>query len=300
MPGSRLTSACSTLLAVSFLLGACSSNDEPASEPAPPTTDISATTTAAPVTTAATTTAATAPVETTTTIRPTPEGEPCRQEGLHKYDLGNTYICVDEQFEPYMDDNLEFIGDHPTLIAKYDQFLADREARRTTTTIDDRPTEDEARLALAPTAQAWIAAPSADTYALLASEADRQNAGRDPIPLADATDNFWYRMQLLIEYPGNDSLVHRQLDLMDIDGALATFASGTYRVGDGANQIQPGVYVADTGDTPFDGCYWATLDDAGDIIDNNFIGSGFRAVANVGTNAFSVEFDRCGVFVQQP
>ncbi len=77
-----------------------------------------------------------------------------------------------------------------------------------------------------------------------------------------------------------------------------SFRSGTYRVGNGSDEVPPGTYVAES-DTPFDGCYWETLDSSGDIIDNNFVGSGFRVVANVPSGALSVEFDRCGTFWKQ-
>jgi len=77
-----------------------------------------------------------------------------------------------------------------------------------------------------------------------------------------------------------------------------SFGSGTYRVGNGPDEVPPGSYVTER-DTPFDGCYWETLDSSGDIIDNNFVGSGFRVAATVSSGALSVEFDRCGTFWQQ-
>lgn len=72
------------------------------------------------------------------------------------------------------------------------------------------------------------------------------------------------------------------------------FFSGTYRVG---NDIQPGTYAAEAEDEPFEGCYWALLDESGEIIDNNFVRSGFRVEIVVPSSAYSLTVERCGQFL---
>ncbi|WP_291280028.1 hypothetical protein [Galactobacter sp.] len=76
------------------------------------------------------------------------------------------------------------------------------------------------------------------------------------------------------------------------------FTDGTYRVGD---DIQPGTYVVqvDEDETAFSGCYWERTDANGNIIDNNFINSGFRAQAIVGASDYSFSSNECGEWVKQ-
>lgn len=76
------------------------------------------------------------------------------------------------------------------------------------------------------------------------------------------------------------------------EAAGERFGSGTFRVG---TDIQPGRYVVER-DTPFDGCYWERTDAAGEIIDNNFINSGFRVEVTIGANDYSFYADGCGMW----
>lgn len=73
------------------------------------------------------------------------------------------------------------------------------------------------------------------------------------------------------------------------------FADGDYIVGD---DIQPGTYVAES-DEPFDGCYWSRLDSAGNIIQNNFINSGFRVEVIISASDYSFSTERCGEWRKQ-
>ncbi|GAA2001391.1 hypothetical protein [Brevibacterium samyangense] len=73
------------------------------------------------------------------------------------------------------------------------------------------------------------------------------------------------------------------------------FGSGTYRVGE---DISPGTYVTES-DSGFDGCYWERLDSAGNIIDNNFIRSGFRAEVTIRESDYSFSTERCGEWRKQ-
>lgn len=73
------------------------------------------------------------------------------------------------------------------------------------------------------------------------------------------------------------------------------FGSGTYRVGE---DISPGTYVTES-ENGFDGCYWERLDSAGNIIDNNFIHSGFRAEVTIRESDYSFSTERCGEWRKQ-
>lgn len=78
-----------------------------------------------------------------------------------------------------------------------------------------------------------------------------------------------------------------------------TLPSGSYRVGD---QIQPGTYAAEIptkNPQPFTSCYWETRDNNGNIIDNNFVTSGYRVEAYVPPEAASFFSERCGAWKQQ-
>jgi len=112
---------------------------------------------------------------------------------------------------------------------------------------------------------------------------------------ADATEN-------LAEATGEFSSISQVRTAIGHLGLPAyapiAFRSGTYRVGTEPGMVPPGTYVAES-EFGFDGCYWATLDSVGDIIENNFVGSGFRVVATVSGAALSVEFDDCGWFIKQ-
>ena len=77
------------------------------------------------------------------------------------------------------------------------------------------------------------------------------------------------------------------------DGKI--FNSGTYKVG---ADIQPGTYVAES-ETPFENCYWERLDSSGEIIDNNFINSGFRAEVSIKSSDYSFTAEGCGEWVKQ-
>lgn len=78
-------------------------------------------------------------------------------------------------------------------------------------------------------------------------------------------------------------------------GPDTEFGPGTYRVG---TMIEPGTYVSES-DTPREGCYWERTDAAGNIIDNNFISSSFRAEVTIMAGDYSFTSERCGRWVKQ-
>ncbi|WP_145033609.1 hypothetical protein [Micrococcus luteus] len=71
--------------------------------------------------------------------------------------------------------------------------------------------------------------------------------------------------------------------------------NGTYRVG---TQVKPGTYVAETKDTPMEGCYWEVNDSTGNIMDNKFVNSAFRVEMTIPADAASVTIKRCVAFKQ--
>lgn len=67
------------------------------------------------------------------------------------------------------------------------------------------------------------------------------------------------------------------------------WGSGLYVVG---QDVQPGTY-ATTGSV--ENCYWAVVDSAGEVIDNNFISAAPRAELTIGADASALEIDGgCG------
>lgn len=70
------------------------------------------------------------------------------------------------------------------------------------------------------------------------------------------------------------------------------FGSGTYRVG---TDIEPGTYAVESA-SAFSGCYWERTDASGEIIDNNFINSGFRAEVTIASSDYSFHTERCGTW----
>jgi hypothetical protein len=71
-----------------------------------------------------------------------------------------------------------------------------------------------------------------------------------------------------------------------------TIEPGTHKVGD---QITPGTFVTESkNDKPFQKCYWERLDSAGNIIDNNFITSAFRAEVTIDPSDYSFNSTGCG------
>ncbi|MDR1212969.1 MAG: hypothetical protein LBK54_02585 [Propionibacteriaceae bacterium] len=74
---------------------------------------------------------------------------------------------------------------------------------------------------------------------------------------------------------------------------LRFWGSGVYVVG---TDVQPGTFQA-TGDIK--NCYWARLDAAANIIDNNFISAATQVQITIKSTDFSLEIDGgCGEFVR--
>lgn len=72
------------------------------------------------------------------------------------------------------------------------------------------------------------------------------------------------------------------------------------RFGGGIRQVgvnlQPGTYVSEGSIT---NCYWEKLDSAGNIIENNFLGSALRVEVYIDPSDFSFSSSSCGEWVRQ-
>lgn len=161
----------------------------------------------------------------------------------------------------------------------------------------DAFTAEEVRSILERPAIAWLAEPSGSTWDALAAAALEIEESDRPVPRLSnlGEDEVLAKILQLQTYPGSDQLLVQQLDDLRelLPGIPPIFGDGTYRVG---SDLQPGRYRAG----PVGSCYWETLDEEGNINDNNFVSDAFQVVATVRSRDFSVQFDGCGYFVMIP
>lgn len=137
----------------------------------------------------------------------------------------------------------------------------------------------EVDAAIAPAINAWLADPSGPTYDAIVA-AVTPYIGR------------WGDADLLVPYPGSDNDVIRALDNLKLPSVQVPpiIYNGTYTVGE---DIQPGTYRAQD----VENCYWATLDEAGEINDNNFVNSAPQVLATIKPSDYAFEND-CGFMVK--
>lgn len=104
---------------------------------------------------------------------------------------------------------------------------------------------------------------------------DRRTAGRILLHLCDDTDRY---MPLVVAAELDES-----------------FASGTYYVGDGDNEIKPGTYKTIGG---VKDCYWVRKNEAGKIIANDLVSNAPGGVRmTVKASDYEVTMERCGAWV---
>ena len=147
------------------------------------------------------------------------------------------------------------------------------------------PEEVEAVIAAA--ANAWLAEPSGPTYDALAAAAQSLiDSGR---PLAP---EIKHAMESLAVYPGSDLLVFTHLGTLKLPSVAVPFIlrKGSYLVG---AEVPPGTYRA----LNVKDCYWETLDEAGEINDNNFIFDLPQVLMTVRSSDYAVNND-CAVMVK--
>ncbi|WP_193553885.1 hypothetical protein [Rothia uropygioeca] len=74
------------------------------------------------------------------------------------------------------------------------------------------------------------------------------------------------------------------------------FGNGTFRVG---QKIQPGTYQTETtASEGFSACYWERQDEAGNIIDNNFMSGALQAQVTIAPTDFAFMSRGCGEWHQ--
>jgi hypothetical protein len=155
---------------------------------------------------------------------------------------------------------------------------------------------DEFTAALDPAVAAWVNTPSPDTYsALAASAAELAKPGR---VLPEDTDHggmsIRSALQQLSVYPGTDAEVFSLLGGMQafLPSLPTIVFDGNYTVG---QDVLPGKYRT-LG--PVDGCYWETLDAAGEINDNNFVNAAPQVIATIRKSDFAFNSDDCGPWIK--
>ena len=101
-------------------------------------------------------------------------------------------------------------------------------------------------------------------------------------------------LQQLATYPGTDTEVFSLLDQMQafLPNLPTIVFDGNYTVG---QNVLPGKYRT-LG--PVDGCYWETLDAAGEINDNNFVNAAPQVIVTIRKSDFAFNSDDCGPWIR--
>lgn len=139
---------------------------------------------------------------------------------------------------------------------------------------------------------------SVDTLYSICAEADMGDLEQYLPWSSSQIDEVNGALVLCPDHPDRKTVVERMAEGQEEEEARdrgEIFNDGTYKVGD---DIQPGTYVAETDDA-FDGCYWERLDSAGEIIDNNFVNSGFRVEVTISSSDYSFSAEHCGEWKKQ-
>lgn len=258
-------------------LSACGSDGKSAET----TATIAATTTATPTTEATTTEATTTEVTTTTEAPATTQKPECVLGATENRNV------TAESFDVY--------------VCRTDgKWHFQKTVAATTTTASTVPASamspEEFTAALDPAVAAWVATPSPETYsALAATAADLAKPGR-VLPDSAVTGNLSLRgaLEQLVTYPGNDAAVYSTLGGMQalLPSLPPIIRDGNYTVG---QDVQPGKYKT-LG--PVRGCYWETLDDSGEINDNNFVNAAPQVIATIRKSDFAFNSDDCGPWIK--
>lgn len=151
---------------------------------------------------------------------------------------------------------------------------------------------------LGPPAQAWIDEPSGSTFDALAAAArslDYEQRGFAVdvlVPFVLDEQQARIAMSLLTAYPGTDTRVIvalTDLNLTSVD-VPALIELGSYQVG---VDVQPGTYKA----TNVSDCYWETLDQAGEINDNNFVTDAPQVLITIRPSDFAFN-NQCALLIE--
>lgn len=157
-------------------------------------------------------------------------------------------------------------------------------------------TVEDLNAVLGPPAAAWVANPSAPAYDALAAAAFSIASSGSSLDAPELVDPFGARsagmlIAQLQSYPGSDNAVYHILHDLALNIPLPFMLhTGSYRVG---LEVPPGTYRAEQ----VQDCYWETLDEAGEINDNNFVSSAPQVLMTVRSSDYAVN-NECGIMFQ--
>jgi hypothetical protein len=142
---------------------------------------------------------------------------------------------------------------------------------------------------LGPPAAAWVAEPSGPTYDALATAAKSMLLSGRALTRDQLVDRGGVAasevIPRLVTYPGEDVAVLSALDDLALDIELPfLLRKGSYLVN---TEVPPGTYKA----TDVEDCYWETLDEAGEINDNNFVNDAPQVLMSVNSSDYAVNND---------
>lgn len=138
-------------------------------------------------------------------------------------------------------------------------------------------------------ATAWLMSPNGPAFDALASAArSLLDSGR----VNDAT--LRKRLEELTAYPGNDQGVASTLYLLANVHAVPGLPIIIWQGGRVGVDFQPGKYRTIG---PVRNCYWATLNEAGEINDNNFVNAAPQVIMTVASSDYAVTVENCGLWV---
>lgn len=152
-------------------------------------------------------------------------------------------------------------------------------------------TADELNSILGPAAQAWAVGPSATYDALAAAARTIVESRRTLLPelVDDGGELPSTVLNRLTSYPGSDREVIRSLHQLALVSPV-TLGEGSYLVN---SEVPPGTYRA----VDVSGCYWETLDSAGEINDNNFVNDAPQVLMVVRESDYAVN-NECSEMVK--
>jgi hypothetical protein len=157
-------------------------------------------------------------------------------------------------------------------------------------------TVEELDATVAGLANAWLAEPSGPTYDDALAAAVQSLLDQAPpfggIGRSFPSPTMASAMSRLAAYPGSDNAVVGSLADLGLPSIQTPpiVREGSYLVG---SEVQPGTYRAQN----VDGCYWATLDQAGEINDNNFVNAAPQVLATVLASDYAFNND-CGLMIK--
>lgn len=272
-----------------LLLGACGSDKKSSATTSavgataiatvPESASAPATTTVVPTTTSTTSTTTTTTIAATTTTECAPGSQESRN-------------ITDQSFERWTCNQ-----GHWELLSIVSITTTTQPAPPTTIAPIAPITPEEFRAVLEEPAAAWLKALSSDAAAanLLVAVLSLRDAGR-PLP---ETSGEGATAKALIGLLAHD-IAGDPARAVEILGQFEEFlpglppivSDGSYTVGE---DIQPGRYR-----TAFavSGCYWETLNEAGETNNNNFVNAAPQVIATIRKNDFAFNSDGCGPWLK--